>query len=340
MFRNDHHRVEWPTLGLAIAVYAAWLLLTWFHAALPWPLLLAGGAWTVAWHASLQHELIHGHPTRHRRLNRALGLPPLLPHLPFDRYCTLHLAHHRDERLTDPLDDPEADYVTLAEWRRLGPAGRMAVRVTRPLAGRLVIGPLWSVARFVYREICSIRRDVEGVRRAWAWHMPALTCVLIWLVAVCGMSVWTYAVCFWLPGLALLLLRSFAEHRAAPVAAHCTAVVEHAPILGLLFLFNNLHAAHHERPGLAWYKLPAWYARERDRLLAKNGGLVYHGYAEVLRRYLLAPHDQPVHPQYGTGRHLCDSCGRPSATGWRDGGPVLRNCLDEADDLVAGRRLR
>ena len=290
--------VEWPTLALAAAIYGGWLLLTWFHARLPWPLLLAGGAWTVAWHASLQHELIHGHPTRLPWLNRMLGLPPLLLHLPFDRYRALHLAHHCDERLTDPLDDPETQYFTPCGWRALGPGGRLAVRLCARLAGRLLIGPAWAIGRFVWRDAGRAWRGAAGVRAAWAWHLPLLALVLAWLHA-CGMGLGDYAACFWLPGMALLLLRSFAEHRAAPEVGRRTAVVEAAPVLGLLFLFNNLHAAHHERPGLAWYRLPGWYSQERARLLARNGGLVYRGYAEVARRYLLAAHDGAVHPAYG-----------------------------------------
>jgi fatty acid desaturase len=101
---------------------------------------------------------------------------------------------------------------------------------------------------------------------------------------------------FVLPGTSLLMIRSFAEHRAAPDADRRTAVVENAGVLGLLFLFNNLHVAHHERPGIPWYRLPGWYRRERQRLLEKNGGLVYHGYAEVVRKYLLHGHDQIIHP--------------------------------------------
>ncbi len=308
--------VEWQTVVLAATIYGGWLLLTWFHRALPWPLLLAGGAWTVAWHASLQHELIHGHPTRLPWLNRALGLPPLLLHLPFDRYRALHLAHHRDERLTDPLDDPETQYVTGTDWRALGPAGRMALRITARLAGRLALGPVWAIARFVRRDAGRAWRGAPGVRAAWAWHLPALAVVLAWLTLACGMSLVTYALCFWLPGMALLLLRSFAEHRAAPACGHRTAIVERAPVLGLLFLFNNLHAAHHERPGLPWYRLPGWYRGERARLLANNGGLVYRGYAEVARRYLLAAHDHPVHPRDRSPQQDTDaitSC-RPTGT--------------------------
>ena len=306
MSERRRRTLEWPTLAVAATIYNAWLLLTWFHASLPWPLLLAGGAWTVAWHSSLQHELIHGHPTRLPWLNRALGLPPLLLHLPFDRYRALHLAHHRDERLTDPLDDPETQYFTPAAWRGLGASGRLVVRITATLAGRLVVGPVWAIGHFVWRDAACARRGVPGVRAAWAWHIPMLAAVLAWITLVCGMSLATYAACFWLPGMALLLLRSFAEHRAAADASHRTAIVESAPVLGVLFLFNNLHAAHHDRPGLAWYRLPAWYRRERARLLAQNGGLVYRGYADVARRYWFSAHDQPVHPRFGADSPVAD----------------------------------
>ena len=50
------------------------------------------------------------------------------------------------------------------------------------------------------------------------------------------------------------MVRSFAEHRAVPEAERRTAIVENASILGPLFLFNNLHAAHHLRHRLPWYQ--------------------------------------------------------------------------------------
>jgi fatty acid desaturase len=288
--------IEWPTLALALGIYASWLLLTWFNALIPWPLLLVLGGWTVAWHSSLQHELVHGHPTRWPAVNRALGLLPLMPHLPFDRYRALHLAHHRDERLTDPLEDPETQYFTEQGWHALGPVGRVIVRTIARLAGRMVIGPAWAICRFVWRDAQRMWRCVPGVRRAWLLHLPLAAAVLLWATQICGMSLARYAVCFWMPGMALLLLRSYAEHRAAPQWEHRTAVVEQAPLMGVLFLFNNLHSAHHERPALAWYRLPRWYAQERARLLARNGGLVYRGYTDVFRRFLFAAHDQSVHP--------------------------------------------
>lgn len=288
--------VEWPTLGLAFVTYGCWAVVTFFHAALPWWVLLPAGAWLCAWHNSLQHELVHGHPTRSATFNRRLGMLPLSLWLPFDRYRALHLAHHRDHHLTDPTEDPETQYFTAPSWLRLGRVGRVIARLCARLAGRLVIGPIWAIGRFLWREARRFRADAPGVRAAWAAHMPGLLLVLAWLVVVCRFNLLAYVALFVLPGMSLLLLRSLAEHRAAADQDHRTAIVERAPVLGLLFLFNNLHVVHHERPGVAWYRLPGLYRRERSRLIAKNGGLVYAGYRDVARRFLLQPHDQAVHP--------------------------------------------
>jgi fatty acid desaturase len=111
------------------------------------------------------------------------------------------------------------------------------------------------------------------------------------------MSLVQYLACFVYPGGALSLIRSFAEHRADPDPARRVAVVERAPVLGLLFLNNNLHAAHHEHPGAPWHALPGLYAQERARLLSANGGLVYNGYGEVFRRYLWRSHDASQLPE-------------------------------------------
>jgi len=50
---------------------------------------------------SLQHEIIHGHPTRKRWLNNLIGQWPLALWLPFENYRHSHLAHHNDEVLLD-----------------------------------------------------------------------------------------------------------------------------------------------------------------------------------------------------------------------------------------------
>jgi fatty acid desaturase len=97
--------------------------------------------------------------------------------------------------------------------------------------------------------------------------------------------------------MALTALRSFAEHRADPGRNGRAATVERGGALALLFLNNNLHAAHHERPGLPWYRLPSYHRAERRRLLAE-GALIYGGYGEIVRRFAFRAHDALVHPDH------------------------------------------
>jgi fatty acid desaturase len=98
------------------------------------------------------------------------------------------------------------------------------------------------------------------------------------------------------PGTAILLIRSFGEHRARPGARERTAIVERSWILGPLFLFNNLHSVHHDEPTMPWYEYNKRYRARREEFVRENGGLVYRGYFDVARRYLFRPHDAPAHP--------------------------------------------
>ena len=116
------------------------------------------------------------------------------------------------------------------------------------------------------------------------------------------MDFWTYFLGFAYAGTALALVRSFAEHRAENTVARRTAIVENSWIFGPLFLFNNLHVAHHLRASLPWYRLPEWYRLNRAALIERNGGLVYETYFDVARRYLFRPHDAPLHPNVAKRR--------------------------------------
>lgn len=294
--RRRSRAIEWPSVLLCSIIYGAFAALTFFHAALPSLLVAALGALLVAWHSSMQHEFIHGHPTPWRKLNRLLAAPPLSLWLPFESYRMSHLVHHCDEALTDPLDDPESYYWSAEDWAAIGPLGRLVVRAHSTLAGRLVIGPFWNIGRYWLSEGRAIRRDDRLRRRIWAWHLLAVAAMLFWVVGVCHMSLVFYVFGIAYPGTAILLLRSFAEHRAREGVFERTAVVENSWFFGPLFLFNNLHAAHHERPLIPWYELPGWYKANRARLLEANGGLVYDGYGEVARRFLFTPHHVSVHP--------------------------------------------
>jgi len=291
--------VEVPTLLLIFIVYGAWLITSAAYGR--WPLWIVAPVVVVllTLHSSLQHEIIHGHPTRWGWVNRLLGIVPLSLWLPFERYRMNHLAHHIDERLTDPLDDTESYYWTPESWARLSPISRALVHVQQTLAGRIVIGSSWRIAKFLRIELHAAIRNDKRVRAIWIEHLLWCAPAILWLTLVCHMPLWIYIVAMIIPANGLLLIRSFAEHRARPETPMRTALVEGAWLLGPLFLFNNLHALHHEAPAIPWYRYNARYRVERDRLIAQNGGLVYVTYFDVARRYLFRPHDVILHP---TGR--------------------------------------
>lgn len=294
------HAAVWreaPTWLVASAVYAGWGSLTWFYDSVPWWLVLPLGAWLVAWHNSFQHEAVHGHPSRIRRLNSALAWPPLGLWMPYGIYRDSHLAHHQTQALTDPLEDPESYYVTRDRWATIGPPARALLIANNTLAGRMTIGPLLVVGRFWAGE--AQRLLTGDLRNAGAWllHLSLCAILLGWINLVCGIPLLDYGLLFAWPGLSLTLLRSFAEHRPAAGQSERSAIVEAGPLTRLLFLNNNLHALHHARPDLPWYALPAAWRTDRKTVLQGNGSYLFAGgYLEIARRFALTPKDPPVRP--------------------------------------------
>jgi fatty acid desaturase len=292
--------IEWPTLAVALAVHGLWLASTRIAAAashISLLLLVAvpAGAFAVAWHGSLQHEIIHGHPTRSRALNTLLASLPVGLVLPFGIYRAQHLAHHGSRALTSPLDDPESFYVTRAWWTRAGRVSRALATAQTTLAGRLVLGPPVMATRFLAGELRAFARGDLRHARAWTAHLVGVALVLAWLHFV-GLSLERYVLLFVYPGAALTLVRSFAEHRPAASAAHRSAIVEAGPVARLLFLNNTFHYLHHESPATPWYELPARYAARKSHVLAANGGFVVPGYLRLAARYGLRAKDAAVHP--------------------------------------------
>jgi fatty acid desaturase len=297
-------RVEWQTVTLAIIIYGGFFAVTWFWQSLPVMAVFGIGGWLIAWHGSLQHEVIHGHPTRNRFVNDAVGWPPLSLWLPYAIYREGHLTHHRDEHLTDPIEDPESSYFTQTAWERMGGTGRLLAAWNTTLLGRLTLGPIVMIVSFLVQEATLVLKGDRQRAAIWMRHAIGVALVLVWVIEVCGMPLWLYVFGFVYVGAALTRLRSYAEHRYADHHDERTAIVENSPLFGLLFLYNNLHVLHHKRPGVPWYRIPLLYRRDRDALIAVNGGLVYDGYLDVARRFLFRPHDDPRHPlhrQRGSG---------------------------------------
>lgn len=294
--RARPHGGELPTWLVAAAIYGFWLVLTAYAELLPWWVAAPVLGCVIAWHNSLQHEVIHGHPTGCRAVNDALGIFPLGLWMPFHAYRWLHLLHHRVTALTDPETDPESYYFTPAEWRRMRPALRRLMTFNNTLAGRLAVGPAIAAARFWRAEIGALnageRRRLAG---EWLPHLALAAALLWWVTAVCGMPVWLYFLAAYI-GLSLTLHRSFSEHRPARDGSTPSVTVEAAPFWRLLYLGNNYHALHHRRPNLPWFRLRAAHREGGGAFSDPADGFAFRGYAEILARYLLRPRDTPLHP--------------------------------------------
>ena len=287
---------EWPTFAALLGCYGGWIALLFG----PLWLSVPGLAVMIALQSSLQHEIIHGHPTRYPWLNVALVFASLNLLIPYGRFHDTHLAHHTDEWLTDPYDDPESNYLDPAVWNAL-PTWLQRVHVLNAtLAGRLLIGVLISQYYFMrsdLRDICAGRKDVL---RDWLLHIPAAALV-IWIVIATGYPLWAYFLAAY-GGLALLKIRTFAEHRAHEDVQARTAVIEDRGFFAFLFLNNNFHSVHHMYPHISWYALPGFYQAQKGKFMLGNQGYIYKGYRQLFARHFfhckeLVPH--PLWPSTG-----------------------------------------
>ena len=86
-------RVEWPTVGLLLACYTLWGVMTALYSEIGPVFLILLTAPLVTLHSSLQHEALHGHPTRSTAVNEALVFLPLGLLFPYRRFKMLHLRH-------------------------------------------------------------------------------------------------------------------------------------------------------------------------------------------------------------------------------------------------------
>ena len=285
--------VEWPTVALAIGCYALWALALFAPLSLWAALPLA--ALAVAFHSSLCHEVIHGHPFASRAANEALVWPALCLVIPYGRFRDQHLAHHRNEYLTDPYDDPESNYLDPGDWERLPRPVQVLRRLNNTLAGRMILGPILGQVCFMIGDWRAARGpDGAAVRQAWGAHLPAALVVLA-VVWIAPMPLWAYALAVW-AGLGVVKIRTFLEHQAEVRASGRTVIIEDRGPLALLFLNNNLHAVHHAHPRVPWYRLPRLYRANPARYLGRNGGYRYPSYAAIFRRYLWRAKDPVPHP--------------------------------------------
>ena len=288
------HEIEWPTLamlGLAYGAFAAGTLL--------WPvsgvLSVIVTALAIAQFSSLQHEVLHGHPFRNQTLNEALVFAGLTLFVPYIRFKDTHLQHHYDPNLTDPYDDPEANYMDPAVWAHTPGWVRALLRANNTLIGRILLGPAISIWFFSGPDIAAIRAGDARIRLAWGLHAIGVAMVVAWLWAFTQMPVWAWVLAAYF-GYGLLKIRTYLEHRAHEAFRARSVIVEDRGPLALLFLNNNLHAVHHMHPKAPWYRLPGIYAARGDHYRRRNEAYVFENYAQIFRHYLFKAKDPVAHP--------------------------------------------
>jgi fatty acid desaturase len=296
-------RTQWPTWALIVAIYGGWFGVAIHARELGLPLTAGLLAILGTWYMSLQHELLHGHPTRSPFVNALLGCAPLAVWFPYRIYRDSHLQHHDDPHLTYPGRDPESYFVSRRVWQRAGWALRALLAFRNTFIGRLLVGPAFAIAATGAQALGRIKRGDWRDVPAWLAHFAALAALTVWLQQVCAIPAWVFIVGVGYGALSLGSIRSFHEHRAAQDHAHRTVINEAAWCWRLLFLNNNYHLVHHDLPHVPWFALRDVYETSRQQYIERSGGFLVKGYGEWLSLYAFAPVAHPVHGQLSDFMH-------------------------------------
>ncbi len=286
---------ELPTWGLIVAQYLLWGILFYNMPNLPGWVIYPVGAVLVAWYGNLQHEIMHGHPTKSKLFNSIFAWAPFTLWMPYHIYRESHMAHHSAKDLANPEIDPESYYYKPEHWQNMNSLLRSVMVFNNTITGRVLIGPIVVAVRFFYSEIMMIIKGDFSHVIGWVFHGILSIAMLYAIEQYLGLVWWQYVIGIAYPGLSLSLIRSFSEHRPSSIIEQRTVIVEAGFFWSLLFLNNNLHVVHHDYPSAPWYRLPKLYKENREAILIKNGGYLYNGYNDVFSRFLTKPKDIPVY---------------------------------------------
>jgi len=284
---------EWRTLLVVVAVYGLTALtVIRFETLTPWlavPFLAVLGAW----HLSMQHEVLHGHPFKNQFLNDAIGSIPITLWIPYLAFKKDHLEHHVSD-LTNPALDNESYYVSQEQWDKAGKIRRAAWTANRTILFRMFVWTIVSTITYVLSVLKRAVRGEQGDRLAVALHVVGVAFV-VYLVSLSSMPLWVFALGTVYGGRILNAIRPFPEHKYQSGVETRTAMIMAGPFMSLLMLNNNLHIAHHDEPWVPWYRYSNLMDRVNAVQRAREAGVLYEGgYAEVFRRFSFTPVDSPV----------------------------------------------
>ena len=287
-------RGEWRTIAVVVAIYGLMVLTVLRHEVLtPWlsiPFLSVLGAW----HLSMQHETIHGHPFRQVWLNDLIGSIPVTLWIPYFSFKKDHLEHHQSD-LTHPGLDNESYYVSPEAWERAGRLRKAAYWANRTILFRMFAWTIVSTVTYLWSKIRTMLRGDKQTWFAMATHLAGLVVVIYFVRSVAGMPLWQFALGTTYGGRILNAIRPFPEHKYQSGTDTRTAMVMAGPFMSLLMLNNNLHVAHHDEPGVPWYRYHELAHRVNAVERAREAGLLYEGgYAEVFRRFSFKPMGAPI----------------------------------------------
>ncbi|WP_226499558.1 fatty acid desaturase [Pseudomonas sp. MWU16-30322] len=289
-------RTEWPTWLLLIGVYGGWFTIilnsAWLGRGLSTLLLIP---LLVLW-LSVQHELLHGHPTRSVRFNKVLGYAPFAVWYPYTLYRDSHLLHHRDEDLTVPGIDPESRYLTAARWQGSSLFERSLHWLNKTVIGRFIIGAPLGLIALAAEELQRLKNRERQAWLMWLTHGAMTLLMLRFIARYSVLPVWHYLLLISVPALSIAMIRSYYEHRPHAQPEQRTVLNEAGWPWRWLFLNLNFHLVHHDLPGLAWYDLPQAYRMRREQWVARSGGFLVQGYGELWRQHGFRPIDSPQHP--------------------------------------------
>jgi len=284
---------EWRTLAVVIAVYGLTVLtVVRYDVLTPWlavPMLAILGAW----HLSMQHEVLHGHPFKNQFINDAIGGIPVTLWIPYLAFKKDHHEHHLSD-LTNPALDNESYYVSQEQWDKAGRIRRAAWTANRTILFRMFVWTIVSTITYVLSVLKRAVRGEKGDRLAVALHVIGVAFV-VYLVSLSSMPLWQFALGTLYGGRILNAIRPFPEHKYQSGVETRTAMIMAGRFMSLLMLNNNLHVAHHDEPGVPWYRYDKLMQRVNAVQRARDAGVLYEGgYAEVFRRFSFTPVDSPV----------------------------------------------
>jgi fatty acid desaturase len=246
-----------------------------------------------AWHLSMQHEVLHGHPFKNQFLNDALGGIPVTLWIPYLAFKKDHHEHHLSD-LTNPALDNESYYVSQEQWDKAGRIRRAAWTANRTILFRMFVWTIVSTITYVLLVLKRAVRNEKSDRLAVTLHVIGVAFV-VYLVSLSSMPLWQFALGTVYGGRILNAIRPFPEHKYQSGVETRTAMIMAGRFMSLLMLNNNLHVAHHEEPGVPWYRYDNLMQRVNAVERARNAGVLYEGgYAEIFRRFSFTPVDSPV----------------------------------------------